>query len=216
LQTTSIQARRQQVPWWALASAGIAPLVLVGGWTIAASRQHAGYDAVRDTISSLAARGATDRWVMTTALFALGTCYVVTGLGLRIAPPAARLLLVGGGVATMMVATFPQPERGNAIAHSIAAAIAFIALAAWPACAIRPGADMPLMSPAAAISAVAVICGLLLWFTLELHGSQRGLAERAAAFSEALWPLVVLAAARYALRPRRPANQGATYSAGAA
>jgi hypothetical membrane protein len=190
-------------------------LLLVGGWTIAAGRQRPGYDSVRDTISSLAARGATDRWVMTAALFGLGACYVVTGVGLHVAPRAARLVLVGGGVATVMVATFPQPERGNSIPHSIAAAIAFIALAVWPAFAVRPGTGLPLMSTAAAIPAVSAMCGLLLWFTLEIHGSQRGLAERSAALSEALWPLLVLAAARWVPKSHRPANPGATCSVGA-
>ena len=76
-----------RVPWWALASSGAAPLLLVGGWTIAAGRQPAGFDSVRDTISALAARGATDRWIMTAALAGLGACYAVTGLGLR---PAGR------------------------------------------------------------------------------------------------------------------------------
>jgi hypothetical protein len=153
---------------------------------------------------------------MSTALVALGVCYVLTGLGFDLASPSARVLLVGGGVATMMVAAFPQPVKGNSVVHSIAAAVAFLALATWPACAVRRASNLPLMSVVAAVSAVAVMCGLLLWFTLELHGSQRGVAERAAALSEALWPLVVLVGARDAPSSGRPSNRRATCSAGAA
>jgi hypothetical protein len=34
--------------------------------------------------------------------------------------------------------------------------------------------------------------GLIVWFLAEVHGSHRGLAERAAAGTEALWPLAVV------------------------
>ena len=125
------------VPWWALASSGIGPLLLVGGWTIAAGRQPAGFDSIRDTISSLAARGATDRWIMTTALAGLGACYAVTGFGLRPAGTPGRVLLVGGGVGTLAVAAFPQPVSGNGVSHTIAATVAFTALGAWPVFAAR-------------------------------------------------------------------------------
>jgi hypothetical membrane protein len=204
------------VPRWALVSATAAPLLLVGGWTIAASRQPFGYNPIRDTISSLAARGATDRWVMTAALFGLGACYAATGLGLRLAAPAGRVLLVGGGLATMMVAAFPQPVRGNSVAHSIAAAVAFTTLAVWPAGALRREPESPLTSTRAAIPAVVAMITLLIWFTLELHGSHRGLAERAAALSEAAWPLAVIVGARYARSVRHGARDAATSSAGAA
>jgi hypothetical protein len=171
---------------------------------------------VRDTISSLAAQGATDRWIMTSALFALGASYVVTGLGLRIAPSGGRVLLVGGGVGTMLVAAFPQPVRGNSVAHTVAASVAFIALAAWPALAVRPRSGLPLMSGPVAVSAVTAMLGLLVWFTLELHGSHRGFAERAAALSEAAWPLAVLVGARRAARLRRRGDPAATCAAVAA
>ena len=39
-------------------SASLAPVAFIGGWTLAATRQPAAYDATRDTISALAAHGA--------------------------------------------------------------------------------------------------------------------------------------------------------------
>ena len=198
-QTTPIPgADHSNVRWWALASAAIAPFLLVGGWTLAAARQPRGYDPIRDTISSLAARGATDRWVMTAALLAVGVCDAVTGAGLRPARWAGRIALMGGGVATMMVAAFPQPVRGNGVDHTIAATIAFTALAFWPVMATRRGTGVPVLSLAFAVSATVVTVGLLTWFTLELHGSHRGIAERGAALAEVMWPLVVAVGARHA------------------
>jgi hypothetical membrane protein len=178
--------------------------VLVGGWTLAAARQPPGYNPVRDTISSLAARGATDRWIMTAALLAVGVCYVMTGAGLRQARWAGRGALMGGGVATMMVAVFPQPVRGNGVSHTIAATIAFTALAVWPVLAARRNSGSPVLSFAAAAGATVVMVGFLVWFTLEIHGAHRGVAERGAALAEVVWPLVVAIAARQARLKRRP------------
>jgi hypothetical membrane protein len=188
------------VPWWALASAGAAPLLLVGGWTIAAGRQPAGFDSVRDTISSLAALGATDRWIMTTALAGLGACYALTGFGLRPAGRAGRVLLVGGGLSTLLVAAFPQPVSGNEVSHTIAATLAFTALAAWPVFAARRHTRVVLLTRRASVTASVAMFGLLLWFVLDAKGSHRGLAERSAALSEALWPLSVVISARLVRR----------------
>ena len=177
--------------WWTLASAGAAPVLLVGGWTLAASRQPPVYNPIRDTISVLAARGATDRLIVTTALAGLGSCHMITGTGLRPAR-TGRLALVGGGLATLGVAAFPQPAHGNSVAHTIAAAVAFIALATWPVFAARRESQSLLLSPSASAAATMVMLGLVLWFVAETHGGHRGLAERFAAGAERLWPLVVV------------------------
>jgi hypothetical protein len=161
----------------------------------------------------LAARGATDRWIMTAALLAVGFCYVATGAGLRPVRWTGRSALVGGGAATMMVAAFPQPARGNGVSHTIAATIAFTALAAWPVLAVRRRSGVPALSFAAAASATVVMVGFLAWFTLELHGSHRGIAERGAALAEVVWPLVVAVGARHAHLERRLAPIWAPHAA---
>ncbi len=114
---------------WALASAALAPVSLIGGWTLAAARQRGGFDATRDTISALAALDATDRWVMTAGIAVLGGCHVVTALGLPEARPLGRLLLGAGGVTAVLVAALPQPSAG----HFPVATASFVALAVWPA-----------------------------------------------------------------------------------
>lgn len=161
----------------------------------------------------MAARGATDRWIMTAALLAVGFCYVATGAALRPVRWTGRSALVGGGAATMMVAAFPQPARGNGVSHTIAATIAFTALAAWPVLAVRRRSGVPALSFAAAASATVVMVGFLAWFTLELHGSHRGMAERGAALAEVVWPLVVAVGARHAHLERRPAPIWAPHAA---
>jgi len=95
------------VPWWGVVSSAAAPVLMVGGWTAAASLQPR-FDPVADTVSALAAPGAADRWVMTLTFVVVGVCYVVTALALRPAGTAGRLILITGAVAGMLVAANPE------------------------------------------------------------------------------------------------------------
>jgi hypothetical protein len=183
-------------------------VVLGTGLALAQARQPAGYNPIRDTISALAAHGATDRWVMTSALAGLGACHVVTACGLGPARTAGRIVLGVGGVATVLVATFPQPAHGNSVAHTVAATVAFTALATWPAGAARRRVG-PLLSRPASATATVVLVALVLWFAAELHGGHRGLAERAAAGAQALWPLAVVVTTRRAVTRSVPVRLSA-------
>ncbi|MFC4147109.1 DUF998 domain-containing protein [Micromonospora mangrovi] len=194
------------VPPWALLSAAAAPVLLIGGWTVAAARQPGGFDPVAGTISALAARDATDRWIMTAALLGLGLCHCVTAAGLRPLRRAGRLVLALGGVATVAVAAFPLPAGGgSSAAHGVAAAVAFAALALWPAAAI-PGRRAGLPASGGTTAAV-LLAAPVAWFAVELvtGGPRIGLAERVAAGAEALCPLLVVLALRRSSRlsPRR-------------
>jgi hypothetical membrane protein len=178
-------------------SAAAAPVLLIGGWTVAAARQPGGFDPVTGTISALAARDAPDRWVMTLALLGLGLCHCVTAAGLRPLRRAGRLLLALGGVATLAVAAFPLPAGGgSSAAHGVAAAVAFAALALWPAAAV-PGRRAGLPASGGTTAAVLLLA-LVGWFAVELvtGGPRVGLAERLAAGAEALCPLLVVLALR--------------------
>jgi Protein of unknown function (DUF998) len=201
-----------QVPWWGLLSATAAPILLVGGWTVAAAHQRGRFDPVVETVSALSARGATDRWIMTAALTGLGVCHLVTAFALRPAAAAGRVALGAGGLATLMVAAFPLPadDSGSAL-HGLAAGTAFLALAVWPALAIRWPARVPrrlltysdetaadLVRPAVALPAATVLLGLVAWFGGELAADRGlvGLSERAAAGAQAIWPLAAVVLAR--------------------
>jgi hypothetical protein len=91
-----------------------------------------------------------------------------------------------------MVAAFPQPAAGNSVAHTIAATTAFASLALWPPFAAKRASWAPLLTRSSSVIASAILVGLVVWFAAELHGGQRGLAERAAAGAQALWPLAVV------------------------
>jgi hypothetical protein len=58
----------QHVPWWGVISSAGSPVLFVIGSTVAAGLQPRSFNPVADTISSLTAVGAADRWVMTWAL----------------------------------------------------------------------------------------------------------------------------------------------------
>jgi hypothetical membrane protein len=184
------------VPWWGVISSAGSPVLLAGGWTVAAGLQPPSFNPVADTISALAAVGAADRWVMTWALAAVGACYVVTGLALRPAGRAGRLILMAAGIATVLVAVNPEHAgAGGSPPHMFWAAVGFIAMAAWPAAGCRRGPGIPYgLRPAVSATATAVLLGLLVWFGAELMlaGHQVGLAERVAAGAQAAWPLAVV------------------------
>jgi hypothetical membrane protein len=193
------------VPRWVLWSSSAAPVLLIGGWTAGAARQPGGFDSTVRTISALAAVGAPDRWIMTSALAGVGVCHLVTALGLGPAAVAGRLALAVGGAATVGVAAFPLPGGdGPATAHAIAAGTAFVALAGWPLLSWRRGTAVPALRRGVAVAAGMALLALVGWFAAELlSGGRVGLAERAAAGAQACWPLAVALSARSAVGPRR-------------
>jgi hypothetical membrane protein len=192
------------VPWWGVASAAAAPVVMAGGWTVAAALQPGPYNPVADTVSALAAPGAADRWVMTLAFVVVGLCDVVTGLALRPARAPGRLVLIAGGLAGVLIAAYPEhPGVRFPVPHMISAGIGGAALVAWSAWAWRRGPAVPWgLRPAVSAAAVAVLAVLLAWFGAELAaaGGQAGLAERVFGGAQALWPLAVVASCCYAAR----------------
>ena len=185
----------RDVPWWGVVSSVAAPVLLVSGWTAAASLQPH-FNAVRDTVSSLAAPGATDRWVMTATFIVTGVCYLVTGFALRPAAPAGRLILIAGAAGGMLVAANPV-HTGDPypVPHILWASVGLAGLTAWPAGAWRRGPAVPwALRPAVAAAVVTVLFALLVWFGTELitGAGQAGLAERVMGVAEALWPLAVV------------------------
>ncbi len=182
---------------WAVASAIGAPVAMIGGWTLAQSRQPPGYDPITQTISALAERDATDRWIMTAGLFLLGVCYIATAAGLPEAGLLGRALLTLGGVAVIAVSFLPQP----AYWHPVFAGISFAALALWPAFSLVPGR-------AARLLATTVLVALMVWFAFQLDGGHYlGLSERFLGAAEAAWPIWVVFAVLAAGSRRAPAEQ---------
>lgn len=185
------------VPWWALLSSGCAPVVLIGGWALAEAVQPVGYDPMVQSISSLAAYGASDRWMMTASLFLLGLCHAVTALGLRAAALPGRIALGFGGGASVLVALSPEPWGGTTLRHLVATGMGFTALALWPVLAATgPGRAMVwALRPWIGYATMLLMTAGAAWFLVDLHGhGAAGLVERILTGYQSLWPLVAVAA----------------------
>ncbi len=191
----------RDVPWWGGMSSAVPPVVLAAGWTIAASLQSRPYDPVADTVSALAGTGATDRWVMTLAFAMAGACEIVTGLALRPARTAGRLILTAGGTAGILVAEFPvHMGDGAPGSHVLWATVGLVALAAWPVAASHRGPAVPwALCLEVSVLVAVILVALLAWFGLELVTSagQAGLAERVLGEAQSAWPFAVVMSCRH-------------------
>lgn len=197
------------VPWWGVLSSAATPVLLIGGWTLAASLQTEPFDPVRQTVSTLAGQGAADRWIMTATFIAVAACYLITALALNQAATPGRLVLIAAAFAGILVAASPEAAPGTfSMAHALWSSLGFALLAAWPLGALRFGPDAPwALRPPAAVGAVTLIVALTAWFLVELvsGGRELGLAERVVGVAQALWPLVVVVSCQ--LSSRRAAFQ---------
>ena len=198
------------VPWWVLLSSGMAPVTLIGGWVTATSLQPVNFDPLTQTISSLAAYGATDRWLMTWVLVVVGVCYIATAYGLKAVREGARMALLCGGIASILVALSPEPVGGGTTAqHLVTSGVGFTALAIWPCLSIDRSPRAPwVLRPATVFTFTVVVIAGAAWFLFELHGhGAAGLAERVVTGLQALWPVIVVACLRrsspYSRQPRR-------------
>jgi hypothetical protein len=186
------------VPWWALLSSAVAPVVLIAGWLVVQMQQPASYNPIHDTLSGLTPVDALDRGILLGAPVVLGICQIVTAAGMRPVAAAGRLVLAFGGAALAVTVAFPQ-RVGSLTAHGIVAGAAFIAFALWPVVAtLAPRAEIPSGGPWATRPRVArpacvVLVLLAGWFATELFfGARAGLAERVTSAADVLWPLTVV------------------------
>ncbi len=179
----------------AVISSAAAPVLLIGGWTLAQARQPAVFDPLHNTISDLAAHGAADRGIMTAALAGLGLAHLITAAGLTEAALPGRILLGIGGVGTALVAVFPQPgDGGSSSAHMLAATTAFICLAVWPLAG--RGATTWLRLPVATAAGVGLLALTGCFAVTLATGGPIGLTERIAAGAQAIWPFLVVQSVR--------------------
>ncbi len=190
----------QAVPDWAVLSAVLSPVLLTVAWLVADALQPAGDDPVRQTVSVLAGHAGTDRWIMTSALFLAGPCYLMTAIGLAELRLPARLLLVLAGICSVGIATAPEPAACPTAMHLAWTAIGGITIALWPAFASQPEPGKPLILTSRGSAVVtAVFVAMFGWVLLETQGGDMlGLAERMTATVQTGWPLVVAVALRRA------------------
>jgi hypothetical membrane protein len=169
-------------------SAWLAPVCLIAGFLLGAHAQPDTYHWQRDAISSLASYEAQQRWWMTAGFYGNGVCHLITAHLLRVRT-SARALLALGGLGVILVALFPEHQP----MHLVSAGIAFGALALWPFFSAQRAAAWA-VRPRVAIAAGVGLSLLLAWFlaTMMFGVYAFGVAERALAVAEALWPLVAL------------------------
>jgi hypothetical membrane protein len=184
---------------WTLVTAVLAPTSLVAAWFVAGFVQHGHYDPISQTISVLAERSASDRWIMTVGLYMLGACQILTAAGLSVGRRPARILLAAGGLTGLGVAAFPQSSHGSANTHLIFATASVSLLAIWPATIGVRGPSRPLvLSVRGSLIVTAVFVGLLAWLYAAAHGGGAlGVAERVDTAIANSWPLVVVIAIRH-------------------
>lgn len=200
------------MPWWGVTSSLLAPLILIGGWTAAAELQPVPFDAIHRSISALGAVGMPYRWVITIALVGVGVCHATTGLALRPAAEPGRILLIIGGISSILIAVNPQSQHGGSVPHVAFSLLGVIVMTIWPVAAMRRDAGAPVgLQPRAVVVTTGVTLVILLWFAIELfNGAQLGLAERAVTADQSFWPLlVVLSVVAARLRAASPAEQEA-------
>ncbi len=101
----------------------------------------------------------------------------------------------------MCIASFHQPQHGYSVSHEAAVVAACVAMCAWPVLGAQKRHWAPLLTLPASVAATVAMLGLTMWFALEQHQAELGLAERCAAVAMALWLLPVALTTRWALAP---------------
>jgi uncharacterized protein DUF998 len=197
------------VPGWAVGTALLAPVVLVGGWLVADALQPGSYSPMRQTMSALAGHSGTDRWVMTAALLLVGTCQIATGAGLAAVRMPARILLILTGLSTLGIAATPEPVTGPTSRHLAFAVSCVVTTAVWPVLVARRTPAQPWILGVRRCATVTVIfAALSCWLLIAARdsGGDLGMVERLTSAVQCLFPLVVALALRQAARDA--GNQG--------
>jgi hypothetical membrane protein len=190
------------VSGWAVGTALLGPVALVGGWLMAGALQPASYSPMRQTVSALAGQSGTDRWVMTAALLLVGSCQIATGAGLAAVRVPARALLIVTGLSTLGIAATPEPATGPTSRHLAFAVSCVVTTAVWPVLVARRGSAKPwILSVCGCATVTVIFAGLSCWLLIVAQsGGDLGLAERLTSAAQGLFPLVVALALRQAAR----------------
>ena len=125
-------------PWAALGLV-VGPAAFIGGWLVGGARTP-GYSPIDDAISRIAAIGAPNRELMTTAFVAYGASVIVGSTALRSSPLQRTWALAAvNGAATVAVAALPL-EHSTAMDtwHGVAAGVGYVSIAALQLSSVGP------------------------------------------------------------------------------
>ena len=177
----------------AAVSAALAPMVMIGAWLVAETLQPPSYSPLSSSISGLAGLAATDRWIMTSALFLVGACYLVAAVGLPGLRTPARVVLMIAGLSSIGIADSPEPAGGTSPQHLAWTSLGAVAITVWPAFTASRSPSAPPVLRARNVAAVtAIFLILLAWLTVETqHGPVLGLTERSVTGIQVTWLFIV-------------------------
>jgi hypothetical membrane protein len=181
---------------------GIAgPAAFVSAWAILGART-AGYSPIDDAISRLAAEGAPDRALMSAGMLAFAGGVTAYAVGARsLLGTGAAIALGTTALATAGVAAFPLDASYGDAPHALAAAVAYVALAAAPIA----GASAPLLADRPGATAASRLAGGVIAAALAmsvLAPSGHGLFQRVGLTVGDVW--IVGTALGALRRPRVP------------
>lgn len=171
---------------WKAVGGVLGPASFVTAWCVLGARQ-AGYSAVQEPISRLAAHGAPTRPAMTAGFLAFGVGVALYAPELRRAiPGGAALAAATTAAATACIALFPLDARYGDGPHAVAAGIAYTGLAATPILAARSFVVAGHRTPAVLSAACGVTVGASLLGSI-LTQSATGLFQRAGLTLGDIW-----------------------------
>lgn len=125
-------------PWSALGLAA-GPAAFISGWLIGGARTP-DYSPIDDAISRIAAVGAPNRDLMTTAFVAYGVSVIIGSTALRTSPLRRCWWLAAvNGAATIAVAALPLEHSASMDTwHGVAAGIGYASITALPLVSAGP------------------------------------------------------------------------------
>jgi len=180
----------------AFVAALIGPVQSVLGWTIAGA-MWPGYNAIKQTISELAAPESPVKAVMSSFFILGGTLTLIVAIFARSFAMPGRVALYLTAMATYGLTFFPTPLIGYSIWHRIFAISSFVLSAGWPLFAMRLNKDAPaILRPLASIVATVLQAALAIAFLIvwvrEPIDPFTGVWERVVAVSQSLYISVVV------------------------
>lgn len=177
---------------YATAFAGI--LFIVG--LFAAQAVWPDFSPMQQTMSSLAAKDAPTRWLMTFIIVVVGICQIVAAHGFKQAATPGRWVLGISGVGAFGVAAFPVPHiHADSNWHTFMAGVVLVGMCLWPVFSITRKRAMPwVLSHRGAWTstvclAVLGLCFLATWLT---DSYVMGFLERTLIASQIIWLLITL------------------------
>jgi hypothetical membrane protein len=181
----------------ALIAGIVAPVISIGGQLIAMLTWPA-YNPFVQTISEMAAGDAPTQIFMEIVFCLSGVASLLVAMYTPGIAKLGRAFIFISGFSFFGVAYFPLETMAasSSLGHKISAMVGFILLAAWPLVGWRRGPHVPwVLRPLVSISATVVMAVFCLWF-LAVWASPGlgyvGTMERAAAWLEGIWPLIVV------------------------